>query len=269
MAVLRPFLAALVIGSARADEGAGKESHLEVSDEARRAWWLLRPRLEEHRAAMEAARDTAAHSEDEDARAKLRLHIMLILGKDRDLAHELAQILDEAREAREVAPPVVADPTRESYGPRLLVLGVPGGGDPYALRLGDQVIGRDATSDLVLGSGDVSHKHAYIHWDGTTATVTDAGSRNGTVVNGYRVMGSQALRPGDVLRLGSVELQYEAPGTDRPGPPRIGRDTHGEIVLGNVRSESDVSRDRHSPANRPPGPSPKPPKPWWRRRRDR
>lgn len=133
-----------------------------------------------------------------------------------------------------------------SYGPWLVIAGGPRSGERYPLRPGDQVIGRAGTADVILGARDVSREHARVCWDGTTATITDAGSSHGTEVNGYRVVGIQVLRPGDVLRLGSAELRFDTPDAERPtGPLRlaasgggstagvsngVGRDNHGEIV---------------------------------------
>ena len=132
-----------------------------------------------------------------------------------------------------------------SYGPWLVAAGGPRSGERYALRVGDQVIGRAETADVIVGAGDVSREHAHVWWDGTTATITDAGSSHGTEVNGYRLVGSQALRPGDVLRLGSAELRFETPDAERAtGRLRlaasedaasglsngVGRDNYGEIV---------------------------------------
>lgn len=132
-----------------------------------------------------------------------------------------------------------------SYGPWLVVAGGPRSGERYPLRVGDQVIGRSETADVIVGAGDVSREHAHVWWDGTTATITDAGSSNGTEVNGYRIVGSQALRRGDVLRLGSAELRFETPDAERATAPLrvasqdgsatgvssgVGRDNYGEIV---------------------------------------
>lgn len=131
-------------------------------------------------------------------------------------------------------------------GPRLVIAAGSRSGERYPLRLGDQVIGRADTADVVLGAGDVSREHAHVWWDGSMATVTDAGSSHGTQVNGYRIIGTHVLRPGDVLRLGSAELRFDASdggqatGPLRLDPPRaesagvignsVGRDNYGEIV---------------------------------------
>ena len=78
----------------------------------------------------------------------------------------------------------------------------------FALRLGDQVIG-PADAGVAVGSVDVGRTHAHVYWDGTTATLTDAGCANRTLVNGDRVVGAQRLRTGDVVRVGSEEFRFE------------------------------------------------------------
>jgi pSer/pThr/pTyr-binding forkhead associated (FHA) protein len=85
------------------------------------------------------------------------------------------------------------------------------GGVGFALRLGDQVIGPAGTR-VAVGSADVGRLHAHVYWDGTTATLTDAGCANGTLVNGDRVVGAERLRTGDVVRVGTVELRFEEQG---------------------------------------------------------
>jgi pSer/pThr/pTyr-binding forkhead associated (FHA) protein len=116
-------------------------------------------------------------------------------------------------------------------------------GQIYPLRSGAQVIGRGGTADITADCPDVSREHAYISWDGSVAAVVDAGSRNGTAVNGQRLAGRRSLRPGDVLRLGSAEFRFEAsvaaghaeaPTTalGRQGglSNEIGRDNYGDVV---------------------------------------
>lgn len=121
-----------------------------------------------------------------------------------------------------------------SNGPQLVIATGPRSGERFPLRVGEQIIGRAGTADVVLGGVDVSRDHAHVRWDGSTAIITDAGSSNGTVVNGYRILGAQALRSGDVLRLGSAELRFEANEHDQPtGPLRLASPQHDQVGLSN------------------------------------
>lgn len=70
-------------------------------------------------------------------------------------------------------------------------------------------IGRDPTCGLVLASKSVSRRHVEIVPFRLGYRLTDR-SRNGVFVNGVRVKGSHLLSNGDVVRLGSEELRFEA-----------------------------------------------------------
>jgi len=73
-------------------------------------------------------------------------------------------------------------------------------------------IGRLAANDLPLSNDTtVSGRHATVRVRGDALTVVDAGSANGIYVNGERV-GSAAIQPRDVVRIGSTELTFELTG---------------------------------------------------------
>jgi len=65
------------------------------------------------------------------------------------------------------------------------------------------------TLAIQLPGNTVSSAHARLVRDGGGWTVEDAGSRNGTQLNGERV-GSAPLRDGDLLEIGQVLLRYRA-----------------------------------------------------------
>lgn len=70
------------------------------------------------------------------------------------------------------------------------------------------VLGRQPARGLTVNDPTVSREHARIFKRGAEFQVADLNSSNGTFVNGVRVTRS-ALRPGDTLRLGSVDLRFE------------------------------------------------------------
>jgi pSer/pThr/pTyr-binding forkhead associated (FHA) protein len=82
---------------------------------------------------------------------------------------------------------------------------------------GTIVIGRDPTCGIVLTDPSVSRFHAQLAVQGTSITVSDLGSRNGTYVDAERV-DSSALAIGQKLCVGvvhfAVELLSRAPGDD-------------------------------------------------------
>lgn len=66
-------------------------------------------------------------------------------------------------------------------------------------------IGRSSENDLPLSNPSVSKRHATIEKQGTQLSVVDQGSRNHVFVNDRRVE-RQIVAPGDVLRVGEVEI---------------------------------------------------------------
>jgi pSer/pThr/pTyr-binding forkhead associated (FHA) protein len=83
-------------------------------------------------------------------------------------------------------------------------------GNTYALRQGVNVIGREPGSDVLIHfDNSVSRKHAQIIVNGFEAHVTDLGSSNGTSVNGVPLSAATLLKPGDMVKLGNVPLNFQ------------------------------------------------------------
>jgi putative peptide zinc metalloprotease protein len=86
---------------------------------------------------------------------------------------------------------------------------VVGDGRRIPLAAGPLSIGR-GTDNLIRIEGEtVSRHHARILVEAGRPSVEDAGSTYGTFVDGKKVAGKRALRDGDVVRLGDVELRVE------------------------------------------------------------
>jgi hypothetical protein len=83
-------------------------------------------------------------------------------------------------------------------------------GQHLEIRRGTQVIGRQTDCELSIDDGFVSRRHAIVvRGDDTGVTIQDARSANGTSVNGEPLHGDPiALRSGDVVRVGRIELVY-------------------------------------------------------------
>src|SRR5687768_11408772 len=94
----------------------------------------------------------------------------------------------------------------------------------YALRFGTRefklknrltTAGRSSAADIPLVGQLVSRRHATFTLTDSGVDVADHSSRNGVFVNGERITGPQALRPGDIITIGDdsmtlVELQEPA-----------------------------------------------------------
>jgi pSer/pThr/pTyr-binding forkhead associated (FHA) protein len=72
------------------------------------------------------------------------------------------------------------------------------------------LVGRAAESTIRLDADTtVSSRHATIDSRTDGLWVEDAGSTNGTFVNGARVTSARLLQPGDVIRIGHTDLLVE------------------------------------------------------------
>ncbi len=69
-------------------------------------------------------------------------------------------------------------------------------------------LGRDPANDIHLQHPTVSSRHAEIRRDGKAFEILDAGSSNGTFVNGARIR-RQRLNPGDRIALGAIHLVFD------------------------------------------------------------
>ncbi len=85
-------------------------------------------------------------------------------------------------------------------------------------------VGTLESNDVVVDADGVSRVHAVFERFGDTWCVRDLGSRNGTFVNGGRIIGERALHSGDEILLGSAPPPVPRPGSwdgdsrDRRGP---------------------------------------------------
>jgi S-DNA-T family DNA segregation ATPase FtsK/SpoIIIE len=100
-------------------------------------------------------------------------------------------------------------PVRRSAAGTLHVISGPDAGFGVALRPGRYFVGRATESHVCLNNEDVSRVHALVEVsaDGA-ALIADAGSRNGTWVNGARVTGPTAIDEGSALWIGQDGLRW-------------------------------------------------------------
>lgn len=81
------------------------------------------------------------------------------------------------------------------------------GKERFALRQGETTLGRSHYCSVVVDSATASREHAAIRMTGARIELTDLGSRNGTAVNGHKVKHPVELRVGDVITIGSRQVQ--------------------------------------------------------------
>lgn len=93
----------------------------------------------------------------------------------------------------------------------------------FPLADGEYIIGRGVDATIPIYDSAASRQHARVIVAGTTVTVEDLGSRNGTYVNGSKVTGKVELHTGDEIRIGGDCLvlwsRTGATTSLRPSPP--------------------------------------------------
>jgi hypothetical protein len=103
----------------------------------------------------------------------------------------------------------VAEPLEERARSRhdtaLLLMG----GKRLVVGPGGATLGRSRHSDVMVDDANVSRAHAEIRPRGGSWVLADLGSTNGSRLNGRRVEGSEVLKPGDEIELGTTVLTFE------------------------------------------------------------
>jgi pSer/pThr/pTyr-binding forkhead associated (FHA) protein len=89
-----------------------------------------------------------------------------------------------------------------------LLLATPTGTHVIPLESTQLTIGRGLNNDIILEDTRVSRHHAQLRYRSRRFWIADLGSTNGTFVNGEPVE-EQAIRDGDVISLGGLELTFK------------------------------------------------------------
>ncbi len=125
-----------------------------------------------------------------------------------------AEVLVRSRDALPPPPGAAAS----GNGPTVAELRVVGGlhaGGRVALAPGRHVLGRAAPSVLTVDDPAMSAVHAELRVEAGQVDIADAGSTNGTWLDGTATAGATTLGPGAVARLGATEVTIGAdPGVE-------------------------------------------------------
>jgi Protein of unknown function (DUF3662)/FHA domain len=103
----------------------------------------------------------------------------------------------------------VAEPLEERARARQDTALLLTGGKRVVVGSGGATMGRSRQCDLMLDDPNVSRTHAEVRARGGSWVLTDLGSTNGTRLNGRRVEGSEVLKPGDKIELGTSQITFE------------------------------------------------------------
>lgn len=122
-------------------------------------------------------------------------------------------------------------------------------GRVYELTLEKTTVGRSDQNTLIIPDGSLSAHHCEILVNGPEVIIHDLGSRNGTFVNGLKLVNHQAqLKSGQTVRFGSVEARLEL-----DGPSSGYDDTASDITavhaLGRIMREQKWEEEHPKPAD--------------------
>lgn len=120
-------------------------------------------------------------------------------------------------------------------------------GRVYQLVLEKTTVGRGDQNTLIIADSSLSAAHCEILVNGAEVIVRDLGSRNGTFVNGTKLVNQQSqLKAGQTVRFGTVEARLEL------GTPSTS-DTVSEMTavhaMGRIMRDQRREREKPEPAD--------------------
>ncbi len=104
---------------------------------------------------------------------------------------------------------IVSQLKQASTGPGMGSLVLPSG-NRVDLAGRKVTVGRLPECTISIDDSNISRNHAEVKAGGSGYVVSDLGSTNGTMVNGVKIVGDQALRDGDIISFGSTHVRFEA-----------------------------------------------------------
>jgi pSer/pThr/pTyr-binding forkhead associated (FHA) protein len=127
--------------------------------------------------------------------------------------------------------------------PRLVILSEGLTGRAHELKVDKTTIGRVDDNTFAIPEASVSSHHCEILLRGSEVVLRDLNSTNGTFINGQQLTGEAVLKPGQIIRLGQVEMRLEdavaKPAASKKLPDqtmvipqgvKLGQDTSTKIV---------------------------------------
>src|SRR3954469_8225496 len=93
---------------------------------------------------------------------------------------------------------------------KLVVLSAGLNGRTHELNVDKTTIGRVEDNSFQIPEGSVSSHHCEILLRGNDIVVKDLNSTNGSFINGQQFTNEAVLKPGQILRLGQIEIRLES-----------------------------------------------------------
>jgi hypothetical protein len=103
----------------------------------------------------------------------------------------------------------VAEPLEERARARQQTALLLMGGKRLVVGPAGTTLGRSRQCDVTVDDPNVSRTHAEVRPRGGSWVLSDLGSTNGSRLNGHRVEGSEVLKPGDEIELGTTIVRFE------------------------------------------------------------
>ena len=128
----------------------------------------------------------------------------------------------------------------------------PHDGERFPLVKERTVIGRHPSCDIVIEESAASRHHAAVTFTGTGFAIEDLGSRNGTLLNGRRLVGTHELELGDELVISGQQRAFVSDSPAIIGSARVSGTIQEEILEasgGEAMIVSQVDLPRPSPHN--------------------
>jgi pSer/pThr/pTyr-binding forkhead associated (FHA) protein len=121
-------------------------------------------------------------------------------------------------------------------------------GKSHDLKVDKTTIGRLEDNSFQISEGSVSSHHCEVLLRGKDVIVKDLNSTNGTFINGERVTTEAPLKPGQILRLGQIEMRLET-GEPVPATKKQFDQTRviGGVKLGDFEQGARPVFDKDSP----------------------
>ena len=103
-------------------------------------------------------------------------------------------------------------------------------GQTHELKVDKTTIGRVDDNTFPIVEPSVSSHHCEILLKGAEVVVRDLNSTNGTFINGEKIAES-VLKPGQILRLGQIEMRLETGESPAPPPAASMKTTDKTVVM--------------------------------------
>jgi pSer/pThr/pTyr-binding forkhead associated (FHA) protein len=137
---------------------------------------------------------------------------------------------------------------------KLVLLSAGMAGRSHELKVDKTTIGRLEDNTFQIPEPSVSSHHCEVLLNGNAVVIKDLNSTNGTFINGNKITES-TLKPGQVLRLGQIELRLETDATPAAGgtPATTPTPSPGKKLDPTMSMTRGVKLDELDSATRPAG----------------